>query len=59
MESDSALSDIEVVPKRKRGVRDLELYKRNQIKVVRVKGIEYTNYRGKNVKKRELGSPCR
>lgn len=59
MESDSAFSDVEVIQKRKRGVRNTDLYKGNQIKVARVKGLEYTNYRGNIVKGRELGPPCR
>lgn len=59
MRSDSAYSDVEVIQKKKRGVRNTDLYKENQIKFASVKGIEYTNYHGNIVKKRELGPPCR
>lgn len=45
--------------KRKRGIRNDEIYKRNVIKNARVKGQAYVNYKGNAVAARNLGVGCR
>ena len=57
-----AASDEEVDEthlRRKRGFRNIDLYKGNKIKLARVQGTEYINYRGNVVRARKLGPPCR
>lgn len=45
-------------PKRKKGIKNTEPYKRNVIKNARVHGYSYTNYAGKQVPSIEYSAHC-
>lgn len=56
----SSSEEETVVPvKRKKGIVHVEEYKKEKIKLSRVKGTAYTNYSGKDVAARVTGEDCR
>lgn len=57
--SSDDFSNEPVPPKRKRGIRNDDSYKRNAIKRCRVKGHAYVGYSNKQVVARKIGPPCR
>lgn len=51
--------DICEQPRRKRGVVNEAGYKRNKIKVAKVKGLEHVNYSGKIIPAKTVGPACK
>lgn len=51
--------DCQVVKKRKRGVRNEEMYSRNVIKMARLKGRTYTTKRGTVKPEVYIGPDCK
>lgn len=62
-ESEFSKADAETeVPlhnKRKKGVRNTDLYSRNVTKRSRVEGVAYKGYSGTDVVAKKIGLPCR
>jgi hypothetical protein len=59
MESCSGIGSESIVKKRKKGIKNPELYKFNVIKEAGVKGTEYMNNAGKSIPKHSTGPPWR
>lgn len=56
-ESSNESSDI--VPKKRKGVRNSEMYSRTRIKLAKIAGAAHTSHSGMEVRAIKTGTPCR
>lgn len=57
-EEESMSEDEDVVPKKRKGVKNTQLYKHNVIKRAKVKGLSHVNHAKKYVTERKTGKDC-
>lgn len=58
-EANAEIIEEEPPSKRRKGIRNDVIYKRNIVKRARVKGLEHKNHKGTVINSKSIGQPCR